>query len=67
MNVSENDSSISLDLAIETSKYYGVPKSKAGTTAMEIVKVVQENWERLAKKYGIGHSSIENMRPAFLI
>lgn len=67
LSVSENDSSISLDLAIETSKYYGVPKSKAGTTAMEIVKVVQENWERLAKKYGIGHSSIENMRPAFLI
>ncbi len=67
LNVSENDSSISLELAIETAKYYGISTSRAKEMANDIVKIVRENWEKIAKKYGIAHSSIENMRPAFSV
>lgn len=32
----------------------------------EIIMVVKNNWERIAKEYGLSRGQIENMRPAFL-
>lgn len=63
--VDEVDASISVDLAIETAKYYGIDEEKAKEYAYEILTTVKNNWEALAKKNGLGRGEIENMRPAF--
>ncbi len=67
LNVSEEDSSISIDLAIDTAEYYGLSKDEARCEADKILSVVRGNWEKLATKYGIGRSNIEYMRPAFSV
>ena len=39
--------------------------AEAKEFADEILKIVKNNWERLAKEYGLTRGQIENMRPAF--
>ena len=65
LNVSEEDPSISVELAVETSEYYGFSKNEAEKEAQNILAVVKNNWENLAVKYGISRSNMEYMRPAF--
>ena len=65
LNVSEEDPSISVELAVETSEYYGFSKNEAEKEAQNILAVVKDNWEKLAVKYGISRSNMEYMRPAF--
>lgn len=65
LNVDENDNSISIPLAIETAYHFGIKESDAINMAKEITDTVKNNWEELAKKYGIPRGSIEDMRPAF--
>lgn len=65
LNVSEEDPSISIELAIETSAYYGFSKTEAEKEAQNILTIVGSNWEKLASKYCISRSNIEYMRPAF--
>lgn len=65
LNVSEEDPSISVELAVGTSEYYGLSKSDAEKEAQNILAVVKDNWEKLAVKYGISRSNVEYMRPAF--
>ena len=65
LNVSEDDSTISFDLAIETAQYYGITQKEAEKIVEDIAKTVRENWERLASEYGLSRGSIEKMRPAF--
>ena len=40
---------------------------KEDKMAKEMLKIVNDNWERLAKQYGISRGQIEDMRPAFSI
>lgn len=65
LNVNEEDSSISIDLAIETAAYYGISLGDAKRTVDEITSIVRGNWERLALEYGLSRGAIEHMRPAF--
>lgn len=65
LNVSESDNRISLDLAIETAHYYGIKEADATKLAENILAMVRDNWERLAKECGLNRSDIEDMRPAF--
>ena len=65
LNVSEDDSAISFDLAIETAQYYGITQKEAEKIVEDIAKTVRDNWERLASEYGLSRGSIEKMRPAF--
>lgn len=65
LNVSEDDSAISFELAIETAQYYGINKKAAEKIVTEISTVVRDNWEKLAISYGLSIGSIEKMRPAF--
>ncbi len=67
LNVSENDPSISIDLAIETAEYYGLSTNEARLEADRILSTVKNNWKSLAAKYSIGRSNIEYMRPAFSV
>ncbi len=66
LNISENNNAISIALAIETAKHYGISKTEAERIAGEILATVRDNWERLAGQYGLGRSDIEDMRPAFM-
>ena len=65
LNVSENDNSISIDLAIETAHYYGIKEADARLMAAEILAIVRDNWENIAKKCGLSRTDIEDKRPAF--
>lgn len=65
LNVDEYNSDISLELAIESSVYYGLTKEKAKQLADECIKTVKYNWEKLADKNGLSRGAIEYMRPAF--
>lgn len=65
LNVSEDDSSISFDLAVETAEYYGITRREAEKMVHQISKVVRENWEKTASGYGINRGAMEKMRPAF--
>lgn len=65
LNVSEDDSAISFDLAIETAQYYGINLKESDKIVDEISTTVRNNWERLASEYGLSRDSIEKMRPAF--
>ena len=65
LNVNEDDSTISFDLAVEVSEYYGLSQKEAGRMVSEIALTVKKNWERLAASYGISRGGIEKMRPAF--
>ncbi len=65
LNVSEYDSTIDLQLAIDTAVYYGISNKTAKAEAANIVNVVNENWKVFAKKRGVNRGTIEYMSPAF--
>ncbi len=63
--VDDEDNSISVELSIRTAPRFGIPEAQAKKSANEILMIVRENWERLAKEYGLSRGQIEDMRPAF--
>lgn len=58
---------IRISLAISVAPRFGITEAKAKELSDEIIKVVKNNWERLAKEYGLSRGQVENMRPAFII
>lgn len=67
LNIDSYDNSISIDLAISSACYYDINEFDAEVYADEIFTMVKNNWEQLAKKYGINRDQIEEMRPAFSV
>ena len=65
LNVSENDNTIDLDLALEVAEYFGLSQQDAEQTAETLCKTVSENWERLAQQCGLSRGAMEYTRPAF--
>ena len=65
LNVDEEDNSISIDLAVQTAVRFGISESDAEMQAEEILKIVRDNWEKTAARYGLTRRQIEQMRPAF--
>lgn len=65
LNVSSTDNSISIDLAISTAVYYGLSNTEAQKLSTEILSVVRDNWENLAKNYNLSRGAMDYMRPAF--
>ena len=63
--VDDNDNNISIPLAVSVAPRFGITESKAQELADEIQTIVKDNWERIAKEYGLTRGQIENMRPAF--
>ena len=59
------NSIISVDIAIEASKYYGLSKDEAKEIAFNILKIVNDNWRKLALKFNISCGEIRIMEPAF--
>jgi serine/threonine-protein kinase HipA len=65
LNITELDNSIDPELALEVSEYFGLSKSEAEKAAAEIVTTVQENWVRIAERFGLSRGAVEYMRSAF--
>ncbi|MCH5250396.1 MAG: type II toxin-antitoxin system HipA family toxin [Lachnospiraceae bacterium] len=64
LNVDSDNSSIDFDLAIDAAPFYGI-EEQAMELVVSIKNVVRNNWQLLAKKYGISRGEMDRMRPAF--
>ena len=65
LNVDEEDNGINIDLAVQTAVRFGISKPDAEAWAADILKIVRDNWEKIAAGYGLTRRQIEEMRPAF--
>ena len=65
LNVSEEDNSLSIDLAVKVAEQFMIPQKEAAALANEIVVTVRDNWRKIAEKNGLSKSSIEYMKSAF--
>lgn len=65
LNVNHNDNLIDLELAMEVAPFFGITMKSASRIIDEIITVIQDNWIKTAKYYGLSKKSIEFMRPAF--
>ena len=65
LNVTENDSTISTELALETCEFFGISSTNAKSTIAEMKKNVKENWQRIASANGISRSEQAFMSSAF--
>lgn len=63
--VDEEDNSISIELAIRTASRFGISQNAAKKISDEMIGIVRNNWEVLAKKYGLSRGQIAYMKPAF--
>lgn len=63
--VDDEDNRISIDLAVRTASRFGVSQDCAEQIAHELLAIVKDNWESLAKQHGLSRGQIEDMRPAF--
>jgi len=64
LNISENDNSLDLDLAMEVAPFFRLPDKKANQI-IEKVKSVVKSWRRVADKYKIPKSEQDRMSGAF--
>lgn len=64
LNISENDNSLNLELALEVADYFRVEKQDATKIVNQIKKTV-ESWRTIASKYGISRREQELMASAF--
>lgn len=63
--VDDEDNSISVKLAIRTAPRFGVTEMDGKKIVVKMLSIIRNNWEQLAKKYGLSRGQIEVMRPAF--
>ncbi|MGI9428592.1 MAG: type II toxin-antitoxin system HipA family toxin [Bythopirellula sp.] len=66
LNISENDNSLSLPLALEVAKYFRLDDESARGEIARIIESVR-TWPIIAMELGISRSEQELMRPAFRI
>lgn len=65
LNINESDNDLSLKLAIEVSKYFGIEKIDALNIAKSMADIIKKNWLSIAEKNSISKASINYMKPAF--
>ena len=63
--VSNNDSSLDEELAVDVSEYFGISKEKAVTEIETMKKTIEANFDRVMKECRISDSSKRIMEPAF--
>lgn len=66
LNITETDSALSLELALEASELYGMSSATAKKDIVEMKKIVSENWRQIATKNGISRSEQSFMESAFV-
>ncbi len=65
LNISDEDNSLSLELALEVASYFRVSKQDAEEILINIKNSVS-NWHKVALKYGLPKNEIEFMVKAFM-
>lgn len=63
--VNETTSLIDKDILLGTADYYGWDGIKAEKRLQEMELTIKDNWQKLAKKYGIKRQAMETMKFAF--
>lgn len=53
------------EVALSSSKYYGIKEEEAKKLIEKVKKIVRDNYEDLAKKYGIKNFEIQKVKEAF--
>lgn len=64
LNITEDDNSLDMSLAIEVAPFFGVSAQEAERIISEVRKVVS-NWRKIATRFGIAREEQEMMAPAF--
>lgn len=62
--ISENDNSANIDSALDVAYYFDIKDDEANAIVKEM-QVLVNDWENIAKSFGIKRSEIEQMRNAF--
>lgn len=65
LNVDSNNNLIDFNLALSVAKIYGLTDKQALEELNGIESVVESNWRKIARQYGLSRSEIEEMAPAF--
>ena len=65
LNIIDSDATLDFNLALETAEFYGISIDIAKKSISKMHEIVNEHWEKLARKYGLSRNAIEYMRPAF--
>lgn len=67
LNINSDNSELDFNTLLETSDYYDLSKDDALKIINNVKNTVKNNWMTLAQKYNASRSSIEHMRPAFMM
>ncbi len=65
LNVDSESNLMDFGLALSVAGMYGVEANRASEEVQNIKSTVENNWQKLAKKYEISRREIEEMSPAF--
>ena len=65
LNIDETDNSLSFDLVLSTSSYYGVDDKEANMELSKL-RVIVSSWRSRAKQIGISHFEQSGMETAFI-
>ena len=65
LNIDETDNSLSFDLVLSTSSYYGVGEKEANAELSKLRGIVS-SWRSRAEQLGIPHSEQSGMETAFI-
>lgn len=65
LNVTDNDNSKNIELALETAEYYCFSADKAKSESEKMAETIAKNWRTLALQNKIEHKEIELMARAF--
>ena len=63
--VDDKESTVDVDLALETAQYYDIDLHEAKSIAADMFRIVKDNWRELAKNNGLSRNAIEKMYSAF--
>jgi serine/threonine-protein kinase HipA len=64
LNISEDDNSLDIDLALQVAPYFRIEAKKAKKITVDIKKKISA-WRKYADKYGVSLAEKEMMAPAF--
>lgn len=65
LNITDSDATLDFNLALETAEFYGISIDMAEKSISKMSEIINEQWEKLARKYRLSRNAIEYMRPAF--
>lgn len=65
LNVDSDSNLIDFNLALSVAKLFDLTEKQAVEKLNDIKNIVESNWRKLARKYGLSRSEIESMSPAF--